>query len=218
MAAWSCSGPLSPLPPNVLLDEVDRALEACGHGVARYADDGNGHGRRCQTGERGLDGLRRRHDRRHLKVNEATTAFAPASGRTFLVFGFWYGPGGQVTCRVADQAKATYQQRIRPLTRRSGGRSLPEVVVERLRTDRPGWKGCFQLAQTPQVFRELDQWLRHRLRARQLMHWRRGATKYRALLALGASNSQRWWRNSCLALNRVMPIACFGRRAVPRLS
>jgi hypothetical protein len=71
---------------------------------------------------------------------------------------------GQVRCKVADKAKATFKQRIREMTSRSGGRSLPEIV-ERLRTYLPGWKGYFQLAQTPKVFRELDEWIRHRLRA-----------------------------------------------------
>lgn len=219
-------GPLSPLLANVLLDEVDRALETRGHRFVRYADDCNVYVRSRQAGERVLNGLRRLYERLHLKVNEAKTAVAPASGRKFLGFSFWYGPGGQVKCRVADKAKETYKQRIRQLTRRSGGRSLPEVV-ERLRTYMPGWKGYFQLAQTPQVFRELDEWLRHRLRALQLKHWRRGTTMYRELLALGASNpdahriaanSRRWWRNSCFALNRVMSIAYFDRLGVPRLS
>ena len=91
----------------------------------------------------------------------------------------------------------------------------------------PGWKGYFQLAQTPQVFRELDEWLRHRLRALQLKHWRQGTTMYRGVLAMGASeadarkvtaNSQCWWRNSHFALNRAMPISYFDRLGVPRLS
>lgn len=91
----------------------------------------------------------------------------------------------------------------------------------------PGWRAYFQLAQTPKVFRGLDEWLRHRLRALQLKHWRRGKTMYRELLAMGASkedaqriaaNSRRWWHNSYLALNRVMPIAYFDRLGVPRLS
>jgi RNA-directed DNA polymerase len=219
-------GPLSPLLANVLLDEVDRALETRGHRFVRYADDCNVYVRSRRAGERVLDGLRRLYERLHLKVNEAKTAVAPAAGRKVLGFTFWYGWGGQVKCRVADKAKETYKQRIRQLTCRSGGRSLPEVV-ERLRTYMPGWKAYFQLAQTPQVFRELDEWLRHRLRALQLKHWRRGTSMYRELLALGASktdaqriaaNSRRWWRNSCFALNRVMPIAYFDRLGVPRLS
>ena len=90
-----------------------------------------------------------------------------------------------------------------------------------------GWKACFQLAQTPGVYRELDEWIRHRLRAVQLKHWRRGTTMYRESKAMGASetdarqvaaNSRRGWRNSRFLLNRAMPVAYFDRLGVPRLS
>ena len=219
-------GPLSPLLANVLLDEVDRELERRGHRFVRYADDCNVYVRSRRAGERVLAGLTKLYERLHLKVNEAKSAVAAASSRKFLGYTFWYGPGGQVRCKVADKAKATFKQRIREMTSRSGGRSLPEIV-ERLRTYLPGWKGYFQLAQTPKVFRELDEWIRHRLRAVQLKHWRRGTTMYRELKALGASetdarqvaaNSRRWWRNSRLLLNRALPVAYFDRLGVPRLS
>ncbi|NTX47706.1 hypothetical protein HT749_30430 [Burkholderia cepacia] len=107
----------------------------------------------------------------------------------------------------------------------SGGRSVAQVV-ERLRSYLLGWKGYFRLAQTPKVWRELDKWLRHRLRALQLKHWKRGKTMYRELRALGASvevarevaaNSRRWWHNSDQALNRVLTIAYFDSLGVPRL-
>ena len=39
-----------------------------------------------------------------------------------------------------------------------------------------GWKAYFRWAQTPRVWRELDEWLRHRLRAIQLKHCKRGTT------------------------------------------
>jgi len=219
-------GPLSPLLANVLLDEVDRELERRGHCFVRYADDCNVYVRSLKAGERVLNGLRRLYDRLHLKVNEAKTAVALATGRKFLGYELWRGPNDRIKCAVAGKAMATFKQRIRELTRRSCGRSLPEIV-ERLRAYMPGWKAYFRLAQTPRVFRELDEWLRHRLRAVQLKHWRRGRTMYRALLALGASetaalriaqNSRRWWRNSRFALNRGMPVAYFDRLGVPRLS
>ena len=91
----------------------------------------------------------------------------------------------------------------------------------------PGWKVYFQLAQTPKVFRELDEWIRHRLRAAQLEHWRRGTTMYRESKALGASeadarqvaaNGRRWWRKCRFLLNRAMPVAYFDRFGVPRPS
>ncbi len=219
-------GPLSPLLANVLLDEVDQELERRGHRFVRYADDCNVYVRSRRAGERVLAGLRRLYERLHLKVNEAKTAVAPSSRRKLLGYAFWYGPGGQARCRVADKAKETFKQRIREMTRRSGGRSLAEIV-ERLQTYLPGWRAYFQLAQTPKVFRELDEWIRHRLRAVQLKHWRRGTTMYRELKAMGASetdarqvaaNSRRWWRNSRFLLNRAMPVAYFDRIGVPRLS
>jgi RNA-directed DNA polymerase len=90
-----------------------------------------------------------------------------------------------------------------------------------------GWKAYFHLAQTPGVFRQLDEWLRHRLRAIQLKHWRRGTTVYRSLRVMGAtcdqaasiaSGTRSWWRNSAQGLNRLLPIAYFDRLGVPRLS
>ncbi|MBA5608870.1 group II intron reverse transcriptase/maturase, partial [Duganella sp. FT3S] len=114
----------------------------------------------------------------------------------------------------------------RELTRRSGGRGMSDVV-ERLRSYMLGWKGYFQLAQTPKVWRTLDEWLRHRLRAIQLKHWKRGKIMYRELLRLGApasvakqvaANSRRWWRNSDRLLKTVLTIAYFDRLGVPRLS
>ena len=173
-----------------------------------------------------LAGLRQLYGRLHLKVNEAKTAVASAFGRKFLGYALWAGPGDQVKRRVASKAKDTYKRRIRQITRRSGGRSLPEVA-EQLRRYMPGWKEYFGLAQTPGVFRALDQWLRHRLRALQLKQWKRGSTIYRELRALGvtderarciAVNSRSWWRNSCMELNRAMPITYFDRLGVPRLS
>jgi len=219
-------GPLSPLLANVLLDEVDRELERRGHRFVRYADDCNVYVCSRRAGERVLDGLRKLYTRLRLKVNEAKTAVAGAYGRKFLGYCLWRSVGGEVKRAVAGKAIDTFKRRIRQITRRTCGRNLSEVTEE-LRRYLPGWKAYFRLAQTPRVFRELDEWLRHRLRALQLKHWRRGTTMFRALRELGASrdqaarvagNARRWWHNSQMELNRIMPIAYFDRLGVPRLS
>jgi hypothetical protein len=127
---------------------------------------------------------------------------------------------------VADKPLATFKQRVRQLTRRSGGRSIQDVV-EHLRPYLLGWKAYFRLAQTPGVWRKLDEGLRHRLRAIQLKQWKRGRTMYRELRALGAAhgvarqvaaNSYRWWHNSGKLLNSVLDLAWFDRLGLPRLS
>jgi hypothetical protein len=82
-------------------------------------------------------------------------------------------------------------------------------------------------ANTPGVFKALDEWIRHRLRALRLKQCKRGKTRFRELRALGASvelvargagNARRWWRNSAMNLHIGMPISYFDRRGIPRLA
>jgi RNA-directed DNA polymerase len=218
-------GPLSPLLANVLLDEVDKELERHGHCFARYADDCNVYVRSRRAGERVMARLRRCYARLRLKVNETKSAVASVRGRKFLGYSFWFGKDG-VKRKVAAKPLSMFKQRVRQLTRRSGGRSVAEVI-ERLRSYLLGWKAYFGLAQTPGIWRALDEWLRHRLRAIQLKHWKRGKTMYRELRNLGApahvaqrvaANSRCWWRNSDGDIKRVLTIAYFDRLGVPRLS
>jgi RNA-directed DNA polymerase len=219
-------GPLSPLLANLLLDEVDKALERRGHCFVRYADDANVYVRSRRAGERVMALLRRLYGELHLTVNETKSAVASVFGRKFLGYSFWVAPNGVIKRRVAVKALTTFKQRIRQLTGRSGGRSLQDVV-DRLRSYVRGWKAYFRLAQTPRVWRGLDQWLRHRLRAIQLKQWKRGTTMCRELLALGAkpdvarrvaANSRRWWRNSGMLLNAVLTLKWTDRLGLPRLS
>ena len=219
-------GPLSPLLANVMLDEVDKELERRGHRFARYADDCNVYVRSRRAGERVMALLRRLYARLHLTVNETKSAVASVFGRKFLGYSFWVAKGGEIKRRVADKPMATFKQRIRELTRRSGGRSMTDVV-QKLRPYVLGWKAYFGLAQTPRVWRTLDEWLRHRLRAMQLKHWKRGTTMYRELLASGATsavarrvaaNSRCWWRNSGMLLNSVLTLGYYDKLGLPRLS
>ena len=219
-------GPLSPLLANVLLDEVDRELERRGHRFVRYADDCNVYVRSQRAGERVMAGLRKLYGKLRLKINEAKSAVASAFGRKFLGYCLWRTSKGEIRRAVAAQPLERFKQRVRQATRRSGGRSVVQVVQD-LRGFVPGWKAYFRLAQTPETMRDLDKWLRHRLRALQLKHWRQGTTIYREARALGANpvqaarlaaNGRRWWHNSRYELNRLLPIGYFDRLGLPRLS
>jgi len=219
-------GPLSPLLANVLLDEVDKALEARSYCFARYADDCNVYVGSKKAGERVMAYLRKLYTGLKLQINEAKSAVVSAFGRKFLGYALWVAKGREVKCKVAEKPLDNFKARIRQLTRRSGGRSMAQVV-EKLRPYLLGWKAYFGMAQTPRVWRELDEWLRHRLRAIQLRHWKRPKAIYRELKALGASedvakqvagNCHRWWRNSNGAIKRVLTIAYFDQLGVPRLS
>jgi len=218
-------GPLSPLLANVMLDEVDKELEWRGHSFVRYADDANVYVRSRRAGARVMQLLRELYGQLRLTVNETKSTIASVFQRKFLGYSFWVAPGGKIKRRVATKSIATFKQRVRELTRRSGGYSLDEVV-KRLRVYVLGWKAYFMLADTPGVWSDLDQWIRHRMRAIQLKHWKRAQTIYSELLARKASpdvaaqvavNARRWWRNSGMLLNSVLTLAWADRLGIPRL-
>lgn len=218
-------GPLSPLLANVLLDEVDKELERRGHAFVRYADDCNVYVQSRRAGERVMARLCRAYGALRLRVNLSKSAVSHATSRPFLGFAFWVGPGRRIRCRVAPGAMRAMKDRVRRLTRRSRGRSLDQVA-EDLRAYLLGWKAYFRLAETPGVFRSLDEWIRHRLRALQLKHWKRGRTAFRALRARGvsprvaaraATNVRSWWRSSARNLHVALPNKLFDELGVPRL-
>ena len=218
-------GPLSPLLANVLLDEVDKELEKRGHAFVRYADDCNVYVRSRRAGERVMQHLTRLYARLRLRVNPSKSAVAPVRQRSFLGFSFWVARGGEVRRRVAKKTLRTMKDRVRGITARSRGRSIDQVVEE-LRGYLVGWKEYFRLADTPGVFRELDEWVRHRLRAIHLKQWKRGRTIYRRLRARGLSEHQaakvaaggrRWWKNAAITIHIALPIRYFDELGVPRL-
>jgi RNA-directed DNA polymerase len=206
---------------------IDKALERRGHCFVRYADDCNVYVRSQRAGERVLAGLRRRYARLRLRINAAKSAVARVWDRKFLGYSFWVAPGKTVKRHVAPAALAELKQRVRQITRRSGGRSLTHVT-RALGSYRRGWKAYFQLADTPRLLAALDGWIHHRLRALQLKHWKRGRTTFRALRARavpawlvekGAGHGRRWWWAAALgAMHTALPRSYFERLGVPRLA
>jgi len=219
-------GPLSPLLANVLLDEVDRELERRAHSFVRYGDDCNVYVRSRRAGERVMRLLRRLFTGLKLRVNESKSAVDLAVRRKILGYSFWVASGRVVKRRVAKKAIQAMKDRVRLITKRSRARSIERVVVD-LRGYLVGWKEYYRFAETPGIFSDLDEWIRHRLRALHLKHWKRGTTIYRELHARGlcahaarrvAANSQRWWKNSGMAINAALPTRYFDQLGVPRLA
>jgi hypothetical protein len=217
---------MSPLLANVLLDGVDKELEKRGHAFVRYADDCNVYVRSRQAGERVMELLRRLYTRLKLRINESKSAIDRATNRKLLGYSFWMAPGRTVKRRVAKKALATMREQVRSITKRTGGRSI-EQTAAMLRSYLMGWKQYFHLADTPQAFATLDEWIRHRLRALHLKQWRRGTTIFRKLRARGLSvrdsanvafHGRSWWRKSVMLLNVALPISYFDHLGIPRLA
>jgi len=170
--------------------------------------------------------LRRLYARLKLRVNEAKSAVARPWHRKFLGYSFWVAPGRAIKRRVSVKALKAMKQRVREITNRNGGRSMRTVLAE-LRSYLAGWKAYFRLAETPRVFAELDEWIRHRLRMVQLKQWKRPRTIYREMRRLEANEeavlrvagqSRRWRRSSAMLLNTALPTSYYDEAGVPRLA
>jgi len=219
-------GPLSPLMAHVLLDEVDKELEKRGIAFVCYADELNVYVGSTRAGADVMETRKRLYARLRLRINEAKSAVARPEGRKFLGYSFW-NQGETVRRRVAPQALGAMKERVRHMPSRNGGRSHTTMAQE-LCGYLVGWREYYRLAETPSVFRDIDTWVRHRLRMVPLKQWKRGTTVYRELRARGvpeliakgaAAYAKRWWRTSThRALSIALPNSDFDRLGVPRLA
>src|SRR2546430_6700714 len=180
-------GPLSPLLSNIVLDELDRELERRKHRFVRYADDCNIYVRSRQAGQRGMTSVTRFLSRRlKLKVNEAKSAVARPEERKFL--GFSFSTHAEPKRRIAPKALLRCKQKIRELTRRTRGISLEQMLKE-LAAYLRGWKSYFGFCQTLSLLKNLDQWIRRRLRSMIWKQWKRGKQRYAKLRHLGINRA-----------------------------
>ncbi|MDE3076044.1 MAG: group II intron reverse transcriptase/maturase [Chloroflexota bacterium] len=218
-------GPLSPLLGNIMLDDLDRELTARGHRFCRYADDCNVYVRSRKAGERVMGSIRRFvQGRLGLQVNEQKSAVDRPWSLKFLGFSFYRNRG--IRIRLAPKTLERFKARVRGVTARSNGRGM-EWRIRELDAYQRGWLGYFALAATPSVYRDLDGWVRRRLRACLWKQWKRVRTRQRELRALGLPEwqAQSWartrkgyWRMACGPLNRALDTAYWRRQGLQSLT
>jgi RNA-directed DNA polymerase len=214
-------GPLSPILANLMLDKLDRELERRGHRFVRYADDCNIYVKSKRGGSRVLKSISR-FLKSHLKlsVNEAKSAVDRPWRRQFLGFTFSW----KLNRRISEKAIKRFKNRIREITRRVRGRRI-EVIIKELRQYMLGWQAYFNITQVRYILRELDSWVKRRLRCYLWKQW--GRRGYRELRKLGVSRDLAWntaksahgpWRISrSPGLAFALPAKYFARLGLPRL-
>ncbi|QQZ08368.1 group II intron reverse transcriptase/maturase [Heyndrickxia vini] len=188
-------GPLSPLLSNIVLDELDKELEARGHKFVRYADDCNIYVKSRRAGERTMTSIQQFIERKlRLKVNEKKSAVDRPWRRKFLGFSFTSSKEPKV--RIAKESLTRMKKKVREIT----SRKMPypmEYRIEKLNQYLIGWCGYFALADTKTVFFKLDGWVRRRLRMCLWKNWKKPKTKIRNLIKLGVPEWKAFeWGNS----------------------
>jgi RNA-directed DNA polymerase len=192
-------GPLSPVLANLLLDDLDKELESRGHRFCRYADDCNIYVRSQAAGERVMASVTDFLEKRlRLKVNRQKSAVASIEERQFL--GHRLLAGGRLG--LAPKSLTRAKDRLRQITRRNRGIPLERMTSE-VNAFATGWVTYFRHAQCQSTLRELDGWLRRKLRCVRLKQCKRaktiadflqgnGVPEWRAWIT--ALSGKGWWR------------------------
>ena len=178
-------GPLSPLLSNILLDELDKELEARGHAFVRFADDCNVYVRSEVAGERVMSSLERFLGKRlRLTVNREKSAVARPWERRFL--GYTFTRNKPVKLKVSPESERRLKDNLRPILRAGRGRGLKQTIGL-LRPVLVGWRAYFRKAEVKSAFQTLDVWIRRKLRGIVWRQWKRPRTRVKKLVRRGLS-------------------------------
>jgi RNA-directed DNA polymerase len=164
-----------------MLTPLDRKLEGDGLRFARYADDFLILVRDRPEAERVMaDVVQFVETELKLTVNAAKSRVDRLARCTFL------------GCRVerkqirwSEAAVEEFRDVVRRLTKRTWGVSM-ERRLGSLGRYVQGWFGYYRISRTWGEVRELDAWLRRRVRQCYWKQWKRGPTRRRMLLRFGA--------------------------------
>ncbi|MCD4780094.1 MAG: group II intron reverse transcriptase/maturase [Candidatus Omnitrophica bacterium] len=216
-------GPLAPLLSNIMLDVLDRELVSRGHKFVRYADDCNIYVSSKKAAERVMAGVTKFLGKKlKLKVNVKKSSIEKPWNLKFLGFTFGYYRG--IRRMVSPISVKRFKRRVRGISRRIRGISIDKVISEMNRYLR-GWMCYYGFAQAKSIFKELDRWIRHRIRAMIWKQW--GRRGYRELRKLGVSVRLAWntaksahgpWRlSNSPARTIALPIAYFDKLGLIQL-
>jgi RNA-directed DNA polymerase len=216
-------GPLSPVLSNIVLNGLDWELHRRGHQFVRYADDFAIFVRSREAGERVLVNVQRYlGESLRLRVNARKSAVDRPWKRTFL--GITFSRRGD-RIKVSEKAIVKLKATIRILSRRTRGHSLYRIIAD-LKKTLLGWKAYFDISEVLSHLRDVDKWIRRKLRCYLWKQW--GRSGYRKLRRLGVDRRLAWntaksahgpWRLSASpALYRALPNRYFRGLGLPELA
>jgi RNA-directed DNA polymerase len=177
-------GPLSPLLSNIVLDELDKELEKRGLRFVRYADDAAIYVRSPKAAERVMRNVSAFiTGKLKLVVNEQKSEVTRPWHSKYLGFRITRYMG-QTRIGIHDKSLRRFREQVCDITARKRGRS-PAQIVRELNEFLRGWAGYFKPGLSVTLAKELDHWIRRRLRAYVWTQWKLPRTKVSNLKARG---------------------------------
>lgn len=160
--------PLSPLLSNIMLHELDRELERKGLKYVRYADDFSIYTKdKSEARKVGNSIYEFLRDKLKLPINRAKSGIRKPVHFQVLGFGFVptyrKGERGKYQMVVGDKGWRKLKQTLKPITRKTIPMSLQERFLK-LKEVQRGWLNYFRMASIQAKLKEIDSWIRNRLR------------------------------------------------------
>lgn len=177
--------PLSPLLSNILLNELDKELEARGHKFVRYADDFSIYVNTKESAIRVMKSITTFIENKlKLKINEKKSAVRYAGKMELLGYGIYRTRKQDFALRVTNESWRGFKAKCKQITRKTKPYSF-DYRVFKLKELGIGWINYFRYAGLKDRLDRLDHWLGSRLRYCIWKTWKRVRTRIRNLRRLG---------------------------------
>lgn len=181
--------PLSPLLSNILLHELDKELERRGLRFVRYADDFSIYTKSKAEARRvGNAVYLFLRDKLQLPINRAKSGLRKPVHFELLGFRFvptyHKGDKGKYQLTVSDKAWTKLKQSLKWETRKTQPQKLSERIAK-IKAIQRGWLNYFRGASIQGKLRDIDGWVRNRLRYCIWHDWKKPERKRKNLLRLG---------------------------------
>lgn len=178
-------GNLSPLLSNIMLNELDKELEARGLQFVRYADDCIIMVKSEKAANRVLSSVTKFIERKlGLKVNAEKSKVTRPTQTKYLSFSFWKDTKGRWKPKPHIKAYQKLKRKLKALTKRNWSISLDNRIKQINYLVR-GWVNYFRIANMKNAIEEIDKHLRTRIRIIIWKQWKKPQRKEKALKQLG---------------------------------
>lgn len=178
-------GNLSPLLSNIMLNELDKELEARGLRYVRYADDCIILVKSEKAANRVLESITKFIEKKlGLKVNAEKSKVTRPTKTKYLGFSFWKDTKGKWKPKPHLKSYQKVKRKLKQLTCRRRSISLDERIKQINYVVR-GWVNYFRIANMKNAIQEIDEHLRTRIRVIIWKQWKKASRKEKALLQLG---------------------------------
>jgi group II intron reverse transcriptase/maturase len=181
--------PLSPLLSNILLHELDKELERQGLRYVRYADDFSIYTKSKQAARKAGNSIYLfLRDKLKLPINREKSGIRRPVD--FEILGYKFvptyikGEKGKYQLVVSDKSWKTLKQNLKTITRKTAPKSFTERIRQ-LKIIQQGWLNYFRMASIHGKLRDIDGWVRNRLRYCIWHDWKKPERKRKNLIRLG---------------------------------